>query len=430
MSAVAIIGRPNVGKSTLFNRLTGRREAIVDDRPGITRDRIYGFCEYLDTHFIVIDTGGLSFADDPITTEVRKQVDFAIDEADKILFVVDGREGLHPLDKEIAEHLKKKSPEKPIAVVIAKMDRGVDASVEAEFTSLGFEPIFTISAFHKIGIGDMLDWVIDGLEGIEPVQGFGIAVVGKPNVGKSSFVNAILGYERSIVTEIPGTTRDSIDTPVKIGKQWITLIDTGGLKKKSRMMKEAIEYYTMLRTVRSIERSHVSLVLIDSSMPVTRQDKRIISLVEEGLKGLVIVLTKVDLIPKKMRKKVLEYFQKELSFVSYAPFLMVSSVTGEGVNETLKVAIDVAKRRRMRRSKKELNRILRDALRKFPPPMHGRKVVRIYRIYEEGPGRFILYMNIPEALDSSYIRYLERSLREGMDFFGIPIRIIPKGERP
>ena len=423
MKTIAIVGRPNVGKSTLFNRIIGRREAIVTSTPGVTRDRIYGIASYGETSFVLIDTGGIVFSDDSISKEVLKQTKFAIDEADRILFVVDAKTGLHPLDKEIANILRK-TGNKKICLIINKVDSGKILGVESDFMPLGIEPMFQISAAHNSGISELLAWATEGISGEYKIKGYGIAVVGKPNVGKSLFVNSILGYERSIVSRIPGTTRDSIDTFIKFGKDTITLIDTAGLKRKSHI-KGQLEYYTLLRTARAIERADVSILLVDSIAPLSRQDKRIFSYIEDGLKGVVIGLSKFDIIEKNLRKRVLNYFKKALHFIDFAPIIPVSSITGEGLKDIMELSINIAKKRKQRRSKKELNQIIREAVRKFPPPIWNKRTVRIYSIKEEGPGRFLLYVNFPNAIEKNYIKYLENSLRQGMDFFGLPIRIIP-----
>ncbi len=423
MSLVAIVGRPNVGKSTLFNAIVGRRESIVSDKPGTTRDRIYGFFEHKGKKMIIADTGGLSFSEETLSKEIKKQVEFAIKESDKIIFVVDGKEGITPLDKEISNYIRKNFSSKDIIVTVNKIDTGKEELI-FDFYQLGFDNIIAVSAIHKRGIVDLLDWVIKGLENIKPVEGIGIAIIGKPNVGKSSLVNSILGYERCIVSEIPGTTRDSVDTIFTYKENLITLIDTAGLKKKSKL-KDEIEYYTLLRTVRSIEKAKVCAVLIDAYQPVTREDKRIISLVEESGKFLIIALTKMDLIPPGLKKEVLDYYRKELKVFSYAPIIPTSSLNKIGLEEFLDRCIQISKGVKLKKT--ELNSILRDAISKNPPQLYGKKFVSIYSIKQkDDKGIFIIETNIPEGIDQNYLRYLENTIRKRYHFEGIPIKIILK----
>ena len=423
MKVVSIVGRPNVGKSTLFNRLIGERKAVVDDRPGVTRDRIYGVVSYHGKRFILVDTGGLVFEEKGIWEEVRRQVDFAVEEADLILFMVDVKEGVHPLDRDIADYLRRK--EKEVWVLVNKVDNEKRLTDAEEFHSLGFEKIIPISAIHGYGVKDMLEEITEDIEEKEKEPwGIRIAVVGKPNVGKSSFVNAVLGYERVIVSETPGTTRDAVDSFLEYRGEKIILIDTAGLRRKSRI-KEAIEYYTMLRALQAIERGEVVFVMLDAFVPVSRQDKRIISWVEERRRGLIILLNKYDLIPPEKKDEVYNYFRKKLDFIPYAPFIPVSSLTGEGIDTALLSAIELAKRRKQKLPEKKLREVLREAVRKYPPPFYGKKFVKIYRLEEKGPGYFELVVNIPEALSESYLRYLKNRLYEHFDLSGMPVTIKP-----
>lgn len=421
MKVISIVGRPNVGKSTLFNRLLGERKAVVDDKPGITRDRIYGIVSYQGKRFIIVDTGGLLFKEEGIWEEVRRQVDFAVDEADLILFMVDVKEGIHPLDKEIAEYLRKK--EKEVWVLVNKVDNEKRLIDIEEFHALGFEKIIPISAIHGYGIKDMLGEITEDIEEkVKEPEGIRIAVVGKPNVGKSSFINAVLGYERVIVSETPGTTRDAVDSFLEYKGERIILIDTAGLKRKSRI-KEAIEYYTMLRALQATERGEVVFVMLDAFLPISRQDKRIISWVEERRRGLIILLNKYDLIPPQKKDEVYNYFRKNLDFVSYAPLIPVSSLKKQGIDTALVSAIELAKRRKKKLPRKKLQEVLREAVRNYPPPFYGRRYVRIYTLEEKGPGYFELMVNIPEAISENYLRYLRNRLYENFDLSGMPITI-------
>uniref|UniRef100_A0A7C4YJB2 GTPase Der n=1 Tax=candidate division WOR-3 bacterium TaxID=2052148 RepID=A0A7C4YJB2_UNCW3 len=425
MSLVAIVGRPNVGKSTLFNAIIGRRESIVSDKPGTTRDRIYGFFEHKGKSMIIADTGGLLFSEETLAKEIKKQVEFAINESDKIIFVVDGKEGLTPLDKDIGLYIRKNFPEKDIAIVVNKIDNWKNIELQlSEFYELGYDNIFPVSAIHKRGLLELLDWISKGIKNVKPAEGIGIAIIGKPNVGKSSLVNAILGYERCIVSEIPGTTRDSIDTYLNYNENLITLIDTAGLKRKGKL-KDEIEYYTLLRTVRSIERSNVCAVLIDSMQPLSREDKRIISLVEESMKFLLIVLTKFDLVPDRLKKDVIEYYRKELEIFSYAPIIITSSLKKTGLDKFLDKCIEISKGLRLKN--KELNEFLRESVVNNPPPMYGKRPVFIYNIKQvDGKGLFFLETNLPEGINENYLRYLENMIRKRYAFEGIPIKIILK----
>lgn len=423
MSLIAIVGRPNVGKSTLFNAIIGRRESIVSDIPGTTRDRIYGFFEHKGNKMIIADTGGLSFSEETLTKEIKKQVEFAINESDKIIFVVDGKEGITPLDKEIAKYIRKNFSNKDIIVAVNKLDTGKEELI-SEFYELGFNNILGVSGIHKRGIIDLLDWVSKGLKNVRPAQGIGVAIIGRPNVGKSSLVNSILGYERCIVSEIPGTTRDSIDSFLTFKNNLITLVDTAGLKRKSKL-KDAIEYYTLLRTVRSIEKATVCSVLLDAYQPVSREDKRILSLVEESGKFLIIALTKWDLIPEKLKKEVYDYFKKELDIFSYAPIIPTSSVKKIGLENLLDKCVEISNGIRL--NKKELNNTLRNAVSKNPPPIFGKKFVAIYSIMQKSEkGVFTLETNLPEGIDENYLRYIENIIRKRYSFEGTPIKIILK----
>ncbi|MEJ2355877.1 MAG: ribosome biogenesis GTPase Der, partial [candidate division WOR-3 bacterium] len=294
MNTIAIVGKPNVGKSTLFNRLLNKKSSIVDRTPGVTRDRVYGVVEKEGKPLILIDTGGLQFSEDPLETQIREQVNFALEEADIVLLLVDGKEGISPPDREIADYVRKTNGKK--ALVINKMDKGEDWSALGEFERLILDKTFQISAQHKHGIGELLNWILSNCEEGEIAGGVTIGVIGKPNTGKSTFVNAIMGYERTITKEEPGTTRDSTNSYLEYKGKTIVLVDTAGLKKKSKL-KDSLEYYSFLRAIRTIEESDIVFVLIDSTKKVSKQDKSIIRWAADRGTPLIILLSKFDLIP-------------------------------------------------------------------------------------------------------------------------------------
>jgi len=425
MKTIAIIGRPNVGKSTLFNRLIGERKAVVSKKPGITRDRIYGWIKDNDKVVLCIDTGGITFEDIGISKEVMKQVKIAIEEANEIIFLVDYKTGIHPLDEDIAAYLRKNNIE-PL-LVVNKVDNFNEKGYIYEFSKLGFKNIVPISATHNRGIGEIISIIAKGVKEEKIIKNeIKIAVVGKPNVGKSSLVNAILGKERSIVTSAPGTTRDSIDTPFEYNGEKFLLIDTAGLRRKSRI-KEDIEYYTLIRAIKSIRRASLVFFIIDSSIKISRQDKRIISELEEAKRGIIIVLHKSDIISQEKRKEVINYYKRHLHFAEFAPMIYTSARTGEGIKELLDLAITVHRNKLNRVSKKKLLESLRQAYLKMPPPLYGRKRAKIIGVEQKGPCTILIQTNIKNAFSSQYIRYLRNQLYKDFEFTGIPLDIKIEG---
>lgn len=430
---VAIVGRPNVGKSTLFNRLAGTRISIVESEPGITRDRIYADIEWQDEKFILIDTGGIETdSDDIIISKIRQQAQLAIEEADLLLFVVDGRSGITNLDEEIAGYLRKTN--KKIIMVINKVD---DFSLVDEiiwqFYALGFEEMMPLSAEHGKNIGDLLEKIIENLPEIaeeeEDSEVLNIAIVGKPNVGKSSLVNYIAGQERSIVSDIPGTTRDAIDTLVEVNGIKYNLIDTAGLRRKARI-KESIEYYSVIRTLRAIDRADAVLMMIDARDGVTTQDKRIVGYAHDSGKAIVLAVNKWDLIEKD--SKTMEEYKKdiydELKFLTYAPITFISALTGQRVTEALELLEYVVDQNSLRIKTGLLNEVLEEAfLLREPPGYRGKKLKLLYAT-QVGikPPTFLLFVNDPELMHFSYERYLENALRDAFGFVGTSIRIILK----
>lgn len=430
---VAIVGRPNVGKSTLFNRLAGTRISIVESEPGITRDRIYADIEWQDEKFILIDTGGIETdSDDIIISKIRQQAQLAIEEADLLLFVVDGRSGITNLDEEIAGYLRKTN--KKIILVINKVD---DFSLVDEiiwqFYALGFEEMMPLSAEHGKNIGDLLEKITENLPEIaeeeEDSEVLNIAIVGKPNVGKSSLVNYIAGQERSIVSDIPGTTRDAIDTLVEVNGIKYNLIDTAGLRRKARI-KESIEYYSVIRTLRAIDRADAVLMMIDARDGVTTQDKRIVGYAHDSGKAIVLAVNKWDLIEKD--SKTMEEYKKdiydELKFLTYAPITFISALTGQRVTEALELLEYVVDQNSLRIKTGLLNEVLEEAfLLREPPGYRGKKLKLLYAT-QVGikPPTFLLFVNDPELMHFSYERYLENALRDAFGFVGTSIRIILK----
>ncbi|MEA1913095.1 MAG: ribosome biogenesis GTPase Der [candidate division WOR-3 bacterium] len=423
MNTVAIVGRPNVGKSTLFNQFLRERRSIVDKKPGVTRDRVYGVMERNRKPVILIDTGGLKFSGNEIEKQIRKQVDFALEEADVILLMVDGKEGLTSLDEEISDYIRKKKGLK--VIVINKMDRGRDWKVSSEFSRVRLDKTFQISSKTGSGVKHLLDWILSSFEEGEIVKGTTIGVIGRVNTGKSSFVNAVMGYDRAITKEEPGTTRDSINSYLEYNGETIVLVDTAGLKKKSRL-KSSLEYYSFLRTIRSIEEADIVLVLIDSTRKVTLQDKRIINWAIKRETLIIILLSKFDLVPLNKEKAVIDYYKKNLSFVDWIPMLPVSSTTMRGVEDSLKFALKIAGS--LNEKHPELKEIIRNAVTRRPPPSR-RKGVRIYSVKQER-GKIWIRTNQPECFDDKYRRYLENRIRQRLKFKGIPISLeVRKGGR-
>lgn len=428
---VAIIGRPNVGKSTLFNRLIGRRDAIVDDTPGVTRDRIYGPAEWKDKTFTVVDTGGYTEgSSDHFESEIRKQARYAIDEAHVIILVVDGREGLTPLDQEVADQIRKSG--KPHVLAVNKIDSPADDFAIADFLKLGFKDIFPISAVNGHGTGDLLDKVVDqlsadgdkSLDFTEELPK--ICVVGRPNVGKSSFLNALTGREQHIVSEIAGTTRDSVHTRYKMFGFDFYLIDTAGLRKKGKI-NEDLEFYSVMRAIKSIENSDVCILMIDATRGIEAQDLNIFHLIEKNKKGLVIAVNKWDLTDKtqatanKYRNAILERI-KPFTDVS---ILFTSSTEKIRLLKTLQEAIEVYKRRKTRIPTSQLNETLLPIFENTPPPVYKGKSVSIKYITQLPTSRpqFAFFCNLPQYIKEPYKRFVENQLRANYNFTGVPLDI-------
>ncbi|MGL4847965.1 MAG: ribosome biogenesis GTPase Der [Clostridium sp.] len=426
---VAIVGRPNVGKSTLFNRLAGKRISIVEDTPGVTRDRVYAQAEWLNYNFTMIDTGGIEpERDDIIVKQMRRQANIAIETADVIVFIVDGKEGITAADEEVATMLRKSK--KPVVLVVNKVDSLKEEENAWEFYNLGIGEPITISASQGLGLGDMLDRVVDGFDKNageeEDDEYIRIAMIGKPNVGKSSLVNRLLGEDRVIVSNVPGTTRDAIDSYLETEEGKFILIDTAGIRRKSKV-KEEIERYSVVRTYTAIERADVCILMIDAEDGITEQDEKIIGYAHEMRKAIMVVVNKWDLIEKddKTLDKYKKDLQSKLKFLGYAQYLFISALTGQRSHKVLEVAKKCYDNYSKRISTGILNDVISRAVLMKEPPVVGIKRMKIYYATQVAtkPPKFIFFVNDPSATHFSYQRYLENQLRDSFDFEGTGIQI-------
>ncbi|MBP6456202.1 MAG: ribosome biogenesis GTPase Der [Chitinophagaceae bacterium] len=428
MYTIAIVGRPNVGKSTLFNRLIGERKAIVDDESGVTRDRQYGECEWNGKKFNIVDTGGYVVnSDDIFEREIRKQVDIALAEAQVILFVVDVNTGITSLDEEFAQHLRRSS--KPTLLIVNKVDNNKKRLDVNEFYSLGFEKLFEVSAVGGSGTGDMLDEVCAFLtEDHRPLETTlpKIAIIGQPNSGKSSLLNSLMGEERNIVSDIAGTTRDSIHTHYNLFNKDFILIDTAGLRKKNRE-KEDLEFYSVIRAVRAIEESDVCMLLIDSQKGISAQDINIFSLAARKGKGLLILMNKWDLIEKdtKTVEKVTAQIKEKIKPFTDVPILFVSATEKLRIHKALEVMLEVFENRTRKIATSKLNEIMLKEIAYFPPPIYRGNSIKIKYISQlpVAVPSFAFFCNYPEEVQASYKNYLENKLRQHFNYSGVPIRL-------
>jgi len=427
---VAIVGRPNVGKSTLFNRISGGRKAIVWDEPGVTRDRNYSDVDWGGSTFTLIDTGGFEPASkDRIFIQMREQCQLAIDEADVILFLMDGKAGLTPSDREIADILRKLN--KPIYYIVNKIDGPKHEERTVEFYGLGVEPIYSISAEHGYGINDLMEEVTQSLPELDEEKwdkdATKVAIVGRPNVGKSSLMNRLLGYKRVLVDEVPGTTRDAIDTRFeKDGRKYL-LIDTAGIRRKSRISLR-LEKYSIVEALRTIDRSDVALLLIDSKEGVTDQDARIGGFIHEKGKGCLLIVNKWDLVEKDSQTMVRyeREVKENLKYLSYAPILFISALTGQRVGKVLDAAESVSAETKKRIPTSQLNKHFERWIENFPPPLYKNRRVKMNYITQVSisPPTFVIYSNIPEGVHFSYERYLLNQMRGTFGFEGVAIRLL------
>ncbi|MBO9607535.1 MAG: ribosome biogenesis GTPase Der [Paenibacillaceae bacterium] len=429
---VAIVGRPNVGKSTIFNRLIGDRLAIVEDRPGVTRDRLYGTGEWLGRTFHVIDTGGIEIDDeDKLLRSVRAQAELAIEEADVIIFMVDGKAGITPADQDIAQLLFR--ARKPIVLAVNKVDNVKEQENIYEFYSLGLGEPIAISGAHAIGFGDLLDEASKHFpEDTEDDYGedvIRVALIGRPNVGKSSLVNALLGEERVIVSEIAGTTRDAIDTPFEQDGQKFVLIDTAGMRKRGKVY-ENTEKYSVMRALKAIERADVALVVINGEEGIIEQDKHIAGYAHEAGKAALFVVNKWDAVEKddKTMQRFTQTIRDHFLFMSYAPVLFVSAKTRQRLQKLLPAVIEAAERHAMRIQTHLLNEVVSDAIAVTPPPTDKGRRLRINYVTQVAvkPPTIVVFVNDTELMHFSYERYLENKIRAAFDFTGTPIRIFAR----
>ena len=427
LGLVALVGAPNVGKSTIFNRMVGQRSSIVEDTPGVTRDRLYGTGEWLTRKFRVVDTGGVEIKNAPFQTEIRAQVQIAIEEADVIVFVVDGKIGLSGDDKAVARMLYRSG--KPVILAVNKIDNIEMVADSSEFYALGLGDPLVVSGAHGIGIGDLLDRIISLLPNNEEEEypdSIAFSFIGRPNVGKSSLTNAILGENRVIVNSLAGTTRDSIDTPFSSDLGNFVAIDTAGLVKRGRIY-ESIDKYAALRAMRAIDRSQVAVIVIDAEKGILDQDRHVAGYALEAKKGIVIVVNKWDQAPKGlMQQQFEEEIRTRFKFLSFAKVIFCSAKTGRNVQSILpavKQAYEAASRRV---GTSILNQIIQDAQQMNPTPEfnHGRLKIVFASQVSTNPPTFVCFCNDPHFAHFSYTRYLENRLRESFDFTGTPLHII------
>ncbi|GEN85379.1 MULTISPECIES: ribosome biogenesis GTPase Der [Oceanobacillus] len=430
-SVVAIVGRPNVGKSTIFNRLVGERISIVEDTPGVTRDRIYSKAEWLNQTFNIIDTGGIEMVDEPLLNQMRQQAEIAIDEADVIIFMLNGREGITAADEEVAKLLFKSN--KPVVLAINKMDNPDMHEMIYEFYALGFGQPFPISGTHGLGLGDMLDEVVNHFPSNEEDEKdddtIYFSLIGRPNVGKSSLVNALLNENRVIVSEIEGTTRDAIDTKLRKDDQDFVIIDTAGMRKRGKVY-ESTEKYSVLRALRAIERSDVVLVLIDAETGIREQDKKIAGYAHEAGRAIVIVVNKWDTVDsdekamKDFETKIRAHFQ----YLDYAPIVFLSAKTKKRLHTLIPMVQLASESHAKRIQTNVLNDVIMDAIAMNPTPtLKGRRLKVLYATQVAvKPPSFVVFVNDPELMHFSYERFLENKIRDAFDFTGTPIKLFAR----
>ncbi len=429
---IAIVGRPNVGKSTFFNKVAGRKISITEDRPGVTRDRLYADSEWRGKAFSMVDTGGIEIrSEDAMWKEIKKQAEVAIDTAQVILFFVDGREGLTTSDYDVADMLRRSK--KPVILAVNKIDEYSEEKV-FEFYSLGLGEPFPVSAEHGTGIGDVLDEAVSWFVKSETEEddSIKIAVVGKPNAGKSSLVNKLLGFERSIVTNIAGTTRDAIDTKFTYDGKNYTIIDTAGIRKKSKV-EDDVEYYSVMRAFDAVRRADVCLLVVDSEDGLTEQDTKIIGYVHEQGKPSVIVMNKWDLIEKDTNtiNKFENKLKEDLKFMDYFKSVYISAKTGQRTEKIISLVDEVYAHSHYRVATGTLNDVISDAVRSNEPPSYNGRRLKVYYSSQVAvaPPTIVLFVNSTNLLHFSYERFLENTLRKAFDFSGTPIKIITREKK-
>ena len=429
LPVVAVVGRPNVGKSTFFNRVLGERVAIVEDRPGVTRDRNFARTEWNARQFYLVDTGGMvEGSDEPMDRLIRDQVLTAIGEADVLVMIVDGKAGPHPLDYAIAEHLRRTA--KPAVLLVNKVDNLGHASAVGhhDFWDMGLGEPLPVSSLNGKGSGDVLDVIVAHLPDVEgeEEESLRVAVIGKPNVGKSSFVNRLLGEERLVVSDVAGTTRDAIDTPMQYKGKRLVFIDTAGLRRQARV-EDGVEFYSTIRTERAIERADVCLLLMDGTQPVAVQDLKVAEKAWERGCGLIVIVNKWDLVEKETMTA--PNYEKELreraTFLKWVPVLFTSALTGQRVHKVSELILETQEQRMRRISTHEVNDVLRALVtRTKPPAHHGNPVKILYGTQvATAPPTFVLWVNHPDGVTESYQRYLQNGFRAAWSFSGVPLRI-------
>jgi GTP-binding protein len=426
---VAIVGRPNVGKSTLFNRILGGRPAIVSEKPGTTRDRHFGDAEWAGRRFWLVDTGGLvPDSEDSMDRAIRRQVEFALAEADVILFVVDGREGLNPVDRAVAERLRKAS--RPVLLAVNKLDNLEQSTEQYGFYKLGFGDPLGVSAAVGKGSGDLLDALVERLPPYDPAESdeaIHVAVVGRPNVGKSSLVNRLLGEERHVVAPQAGTTRDAIDSVLRFQGKTLNFIDTAGLRRRAKV-EDDLEFYSVLRTERAIERAQVCILVVDATVGMHNQDLRIATQAWDRGTGLIVVVNKWDLIPEKnanTARQGQDALIAKAPFLRYVPFIYVSALTGQRVRKILELIVEVAESRELRVPTAEVNKVLADLIERNAPPQKPGEEVKLLYASQIGtaPPTLAIVSNRPDEVPESYQRYLVHGFREAWPFPGSPLRL-------
>ncbi|MBW3534550.1 MAG: ribosome biogenesis GTPase Der [Gemmatimonadetes bacterium] len=429
LPVVAVVGRPNVGKSTFFNRIIGRRLAIVDDQPGVTRDRNFARADWSGRHFFIVDTGGIiEGSDEPLDRAVRAQAMAAVAEAHVILLVVDSKDGVHPLDEKLAEVLRK--TDRPVLMVANKVDNLPRDTSYLDFWSMGMGEPHPVSAISGKGTGDLLDAVVDALppadQEPQPPEEVRVAVIGKPNVGKSSFVNRLFGEERVVVSEVAGTTRDPVDTPMAYHGRTLVFVDTAGLRRHARI-QEPIEYYSSLRTARVVQDADVALVLVDATEPLHGQDVKVAEMAWEAGCGVILVVNKWDLVEKddKTAPAFERHIREKVPFLKWVPVLFASALSGQRVRRTLDLVLEVQEQRARRIPTPEVNDVLQALVQRQPPPhARGRQVkLRYATQVTTEPPMFVAFSNMPGDVPEHYIRYIHNGFRERWGFMGTPVRI-------